>query len=88
LGPILRVIIMLAIVHSLKVFDLVNVLTSGGPSHSTDVMMTYLYNYYFGAEGTSPQQGYAAAVSMVASIIIGIVTVVYLLTSRKNSESN
>lgn len=86
LFPILKIILMLEITGALKVFDLVNVLTAGGPNGSTDVMMTYLFNYYFGTDMSAAQQGYAAAVGLVASVIIGIVTVVYLRVSRKEVD--
>ncbi len=78
LAPIMVIIIMLQITGSLKVFDLINVLTGGGPNSSTDVMMTYMFNYYFGTNDFMPQQGYAAAVGIVASIIITIVTLCYM----------
>ncbi len=87
LGPVLQLIIMLSFVGSLHAFDSVNVLTAGGPNHATDVMMTYLFNYYFGTESTSPQQGYAAAVSVVASIIIAIFTLIYLKASKKMQDA-
>lgn len=81
--PTMKIILMLEIIGALKVFDLVNVLTDGGPNGSTDVMMTYLFNYYFGTDMSAAQQGYAAAVGIVASVIIGIVTLWYLKLSNK-----
>ena len=84
--PILKIILMLEITGALKVFDLVNVLTAGGPNGSTEVMMTYLFNYYFGTDMSAAQQGYAAAVGLVASVIIGLVTVVYLRVSKKEVD--
>lgn len=84
--PILKIILMLEITGALKVFDLVNVLTAGGPNGSTEVMMTYLFNYYFGTDMSAAQQGYAAAVGLVASVIIGIVTALYLRMSNKEVE--
>lgn len=95
LGRMLQVIVMLAIIGSLKTFDIFRVLTDGGPANETMVMMLYIFNYFFRqsalGSGTSvvPQFGYASALGVIASIIIAIITVSYLLMSRrlgKNQE--
>lgn len=41
--PILKVDAVLIITGSLKYYDLVAVMTSGGPNHATEVMSTYMY---------------------------------------------
>lgn len=87
LGRMLQVIVMLAIIGSLKTFDLFRVLTNGGPGNETMVIMLYIFNYFFNqsAMGNSvvPQFGYASALGVVASIIIAVITTSYLLMSRK-----
>lgn len=87
LGRMLQVIVMLAIIGSLKSFDLFRVLTRGGPGTDTTVMMLYIFNYFFdrGALGAStvPQYGYASALGVVATVIIGAVTGFYLWWSRR-----
>jgi raffinose/stachyose/melibiose transport system permease protein len=45
--PIIKVCIIFAIIGSLKVFDLVYVLTNGGPVHSSEVPSTLMYNTIF-----------------------------------------
>lgn len=87
LGRMLQVIVMLAIIGSLKSFDLFRVLTRGGPGTETTVMMLYIFNYFFdrGALGSStiPQYGYASALGVVATVIIAFVTGLYLWWSRR-----
>lgn len=86
LSRMFQVILMLAIVGSLKVFDIVKVLTDGGPTRGTEVMVTYIYKFYFPTSHAAvriPQMGYASALGVIASLIIGVVTIVYLFMSRK-----
>ncbi len=89
LGRMLQVIVMLAIIGSLKTFDIFRVLTNGGPANETMVMMLYIFNYFFnqGALGsagsTVPQFGYASALGVVASVLIAIITTAYLIMSRR-----
>ncbi len=67
------VAITLCIAGSLKTFDLIYVMTHGGPAHSTDVMALYMFNETF----TKLQYGYGSAVSVFifffSLILIGIV---------------
>lgn len=83
LTPILRIVTVLTIVYSLRSFDLIKTLTDGGPGGTTEVMFTYLFGYYFGSQHNA-QFGYASALSVVASIIIAIVSLLYLYLSRRS----
>lgn len=53
LGPVLQMVLMNAILGSLKVTELVLTLTDGRPSGKTEVMMTYVYKQFFGYSGSS-----------------------------------
>jgi raffinose/stachyose/melibiose transport system permease protein len=81
LAPITRVVVVLSIVFSLRSFDLVKTLTDGGPAGQTDVMYTYLFDYFFGTDRGS-QYGYASALAVGASIIAAIVSLIYMAVSR------
>lgn len=81
LAPVLRIVLMLTIVFSMREFDLVKTLTNGGPAGATDVMFTNLFNYFFGFD-RAVQYGYASALGVIASIIVAILSVVYLYFSR------
>ena len=86
LGPILKIIMMLAITSAFNDITNVMVLTEGGPTNATMVMSLYGYRYFFpisAAEATIPQYGYGAAVSVVSAVIAGAVTVAYLKVSKK-----
>ena len=87
LGPVLQMVLMNAILGSLKVTDLVLTLTDGKPSGKTEVMMTYIYKQFFSQGGTSAKDwGYGAALTVVTAVILGIVTLIYLKTTKKSSE--
>lgn len=70
LKPIAIVILLLAIVGSLNVFDLVKVMTNGGPAYATDVVATYIYRFAFSTEVGVPRLGFACA----AGVFYGVAT--------------
>ena len=87
LGPVLQMVLMNAILGSLKVTDLVLTLTNGKPSGKTEVMMTYIYKKFFGDGGASGLDfGYGAALTVVTAVILGIVTLIYLRATKKSSD--
>lgn len=83
LSPMLKVILMLAISGAFKDYEAILVLTQGGPNNRTQVIFLYIYQLIFGTRTTRPQIGYATLLSIVAALIIGIVTAIYLYVSRK-----
>lgn len=82
LGKLFQLISALSIVNALKLFDSIKALTNGGPGSQTEVMTMYIYRYFFETSGM-PQQGYASAVSIVATLVVGLITVLYLFYTRK-----
>lgn len=88
LGPVLQMVLMNAILGSLKVTDLVLTLTNGNPSGKTEVMMTYIYKQFFGQGGgaSGKDYGYGAALTVVTAVILGIVTIIYLRATKKSSD--
>lgn len=87
LGPVLQMVLMNAILGSLKVTDLVLTLTNGNPSGKTEVMMTYIYKQFFGQGGAvAKDYGYGAALTVVTAIILTLVTLVYLRATKKTSD--
>ena len=89
LGPVLQMVLMNAILGSLKVTDLVITLTHGGPTDQTQMMMTYIYYKFFGdstAGVTAGNWGYAAACTVVTAIILAVVTLIYLRATKKSAD--
>lgn len=88
LAPVIQVVFMLAIIGSLKMTDLVLVLTNGQPAGSTEVVMTYIFKYFFrfGEGSMEIQVGYASAMGFVTAIIIAAITVIYLKSTKWMSK--
>ncbi|WJM10113.1 sugar ABC transporter permease [Paenibacillus sp. PK1-4R] len=89
LGPVLQMIIMLAITTALKGYESIMVLTEGGPYGKTEVMYLYLFKLLFpvSAETQSLQQlGYGSAVGFTTALIVGAVTLIYFRISKKLND--
>lgn len=89
LKPMMQIILMLSITAGLKTSDLILVLTNGGPAGTTEVVMTYLLKKFIPYDSMEfvPQLGYAAALGVVTSVIIGIITMLYLRMTKKMNTS-
>lgn len=87
LGPVMQMVLMNAILGSLKVTDLVLTLTNGEPGGKTEVMMTYIYKQFFSQGSSSSKDwGFGAALTVVTAIILTIVTIIYLRATKKSSD--
>jgi len=60
-GPSTFFLLVMNVIYSFQVFDIVFVLTGGGPGYSTSVLVTYAYETGF----VTRDQGYAAAIGIV-----------------------
>jgi ABC-type sugar transport system permease subunit len=87
--PMLRgvglIILILAILGSLQVFDLVQVLTNGGPYFATEVVNTYIYHQAFGgysATFVAPNIGFASAASFFYGLLLIGLSLVQLFIFR------
>lgn len=69
----------LQILASLKVFDQIYLLTSGGPNFTSRPVIEYIYDIGF----TDYRAGYAAAASMVFFVVILLVGGVFMLVNRQ-----
>ena len=80
LKPTIKSAVVLSIVGSLKYFDLVYVLTNGGPSHASELMATYMYSNAF----SSYRMGYASAIASGMFLLISVIAIVTMrLLNRK-----
>lgn len=65
---VVRVSVLFLIISTLKTFELILIMTNGGPSGSTDVIGLYMFNLAFGNEYIN--YGYASAVGMILFVIL------------------
>jgi len=64
--PILGIAVVLSVIGGLKVFDLVFIMTRGGPTYSTEVFATMLYRHAFDLN----EMGIASAIAVVMVVVI------------------
>lgn len=86
LGPVLNMIVMLAITVALKGYESIMVLTEGGPIGRTEVMYLYVYRLLFPMSTTDSvvqQVGYGSAVAFASALIVSALTGLYFLMARK-----
>ncbi|WP_337018580.1 sugar ABC transporter permease [Oceanobacillus massiliensis] len=79
---VFKVTIVLAIVGSLKYFDLIYVMTGGGPNGASEVMASYMYKLAF----SSYDFGYGSAIGFLLLIITLIVTVIIRKATATKEE--
>lgn len=82
LAPVIKTVLMLAMVNGMKIMNDVLLLTNGGPAGTTDVVMLRIYKQFFDST-LVPQYGYGSAMGVVTTFVIGILTVIYLKISKK-----
>lgn len=73
LRPVLVVALLFRTIDAVRIFDLVYVLTGGGPGGSTTSISLYAYNYYL-----SGDFGYGSAVSVVVFLMAAILAILYI----------
>ncbi|WP_373229294.1 carbohydrate ABC transporter permease [Cohnella sp.] len=87
LGPVLQIVIMLAIINSLKGYESIMVLTEGGPIGKTEVMYLYVYKLFFPTPSSGlvvdQQFGYGSAVGFTTAVIVGMITLLYHMMSKR-----
>jgi ABC-type sugar transport system permease subunit len=72
LTPTLFIVLILTIISSFQVFDLVAVMTGGGPGRATNVLVYRIYQEAF----MNYHVGYASAMAVVLFLIIFIITAI------------
>lgn len=83
LRPIIRTAAILSLIGSLKFFDLVWVMTGGGPNRSTELMATYMYERAF----FTFRMGYGSAIAMLLFLIAFVVTTLTIVIDQRRSEA-
>lgn len=78
LAPALTVNVLLSMIGSMKVFEMVMVLTEGGPGYTTEVFYTYIRSMF-----STGLFGYATAVNVVLFVLVTIVGVPVLMAMKK-----
>ncbi len=82
LRPVTTVVVTIAVVNGFKVFDLIWVMTQGGPYRSSETLAVTMYRESF----VSFHLGYGAAIANILSFIVIMFSIIYLQSIFKREE--
>lgn len=77
------IVTILMITNILKIFELVFMLTGGGPVHRSETLVSYMYFITF----TNQQYGLGMALAVIITVIGAVVSAGYLALARDRSNS-
>ena len=81
LRPVTYLVVTLGTIWSFQVFDLVYVMTAGGPGFATTTLVLTIYNAAF----KEFRMGYASTISIIVIAVIVVVTTVQKLGFREEA---
>ena len=84
LREVILIVLMLGLIYTLKVFDVIRVLTGGGPANSTQILSTWSYSLSF----TDLSFGQGAAVGNVLMLITLVFAAIYIRAIRSSLSSS
>nr|WP_150497141.1 sugar ABC transporter permease [Roseibium aquae] len=84
LWPNMLVVIVLALIKAVQIFDEVFVLTGGGPGTATQFIVQYIYTTGFANQVQN--FGLASAASVVLGVVLFALTIVQLAVTRRKDE--
>lgn len=79
LKPSIQTACTLSMIGSLKYFDLVYIMTEGGPNYSSELMATYMYRMTFRFR----RMGYGSAIASGMFIIVVVFSLIFLFVSNR-----
>ncbi|MFZ0728453.1 MAG: sugar ABC transporter permease [Desulfobacterales bacterium] len=77
LRPVIAVALLFRTIDAIRIFDLVYVLTGGGPGGATTSLSLYSFRYY-----VSGDFGYGSSISLVVFLFAGLLAVGYIRVGR------
>jgi ABC-type sugar transport system permease subunit len=72
LWPVTTLVIVLMSINTLKLFDLIFVMTHGGPNHASEVLTTWMYFQGFSYN----KLGYGSAIAVVLLVVTFVLTLI------------
>ncbi|MBE1610234.1 carbohydrate ABC transporter permease [Actinopolymorpha pittospori] len=83
LKPVIQIVLVLATIASIQVFDMIYVMTQGGPGTSTYTVMWYIYQNVFGGGSV----GYAATMGVVMLLVGLVISGFYMRLTRTDDST-
>ncbi len=84
LMPTMLVVLVLALIRAVQVFEQPYVLTGGGPGTATNYIVQYIYGTGF--DPSAPRYGLAAAASIMLAVVLMVLTLGQLRMGRDSSS--
>jgi ABC-type sugar transport system permease subunit len=81
LAPVTTIVVVISIIDSLRSFDMVNIMTRGGPFDSSNVLANYMYLTF-----EDYKMGYAASIAVVLFLISIAFIFIYLRQVMRQEE--
>ena len=70
------------VISCFKIYDVVEIMTEGGPGRSTKMLVTYIFSEAF----DNHKYGNASAIAMVLLVIVLVVTIIQFSMEKKFSN--
>ena len=83
LTPVISIVIVLNIIGGFRVFDIVYVLTRGGPVHQSEVFTTIMYYYSFASVGPN-KMGVGSSIAFIMFAIMIIFGIIRIRLLKQN----
>ena len=80
LSPVITIAMLLNIIGGFKVFDIVYVMTAGGPNRASEVLATYLFQQAFRFNN----MGYASVIAVIIIILSLIISVIRFRLTKQS----
>ncbi len=80
LQPVTVIVVVISIIDALRAFDLVNLMTRGGPSNRSNVLANMMYIESF----NNYKMGYGAAIA----VILGLMSMIFIFTYLRHMVKN
>lgn len=78
---VIQLVLILVTINSIQVFDVIFVMTSGGPGTSTYTVMWYIYQNVFNGGSV----GYGATMGVIMLVVTLVIAVIFMRTTRSEA---
>ena len=82
IAPVLTMVTTVTLIGAFAVFDLIFIMTGGGPGYASDLLGTYTYKMAFNQN----QVGYGAALSMAITVLSLVSAIVFVRLRERSSR--
>ena len=82
LKPTTFFVSVMMVISCFKIYDVVAIMTDGGPGRATKMLVTYIYDEAF----VKIRYGQASAISMVLLVIVLLITIIQFSSEKKFSN--